>query len=134
MASSITEGSLLSTGMVWPREEIAKISPVGPVQYCDVPGPSVDGPVAQLDVPTGPPVPASVTTRPARVSTRCLGALSPPCTTVSRILAGVALATAGTAAVPARDAASTATVAVAIRRIMVPFGDSDEPEASGRQG
>jgi hypothetical protein len=47
--------------------------------------------------------------------------LSPPCTTVSRILAGVALATAGTAAVPARDAASTATAAVAIRRIMVPF-------------
>src|SRR5271169_6426493 len=120
MASSITEGSLLSTGMIWPGEEIVKIAPVWPVQYCDVPAPSVDGPVAQLDGPAGPPVPASVTTRPARVITRCLGALSPPCTTVSWILAGVvALATAGMAAVPARDAASTA--AVAIRRIMVPF-------------
>src|ERR1700732_3313021 len=121
MATSITEGSSLSTGMIGPREEIVKISPVEPVQYGDVPGPSVAGPVAQLDVPTGPPVPASVTTRPARVSTRCLGALSPLCITVSWILAGVALATAGTAAVPARDAASTATAAVAIRRIMVPF-------------
>src|SRR5580692_7283475 len=119
MASSITEGSLLSTGIIWPREEIVKIAPVGPVQYCDVPAPSVAGPVAQLDVPAGPPVPASVTTRPASVIRRCLGALSPPCTTVSWILAGMALATAGTAAVPARDAASTATAAVAIRRIMV---------------
>jgi hypothetical protein len=91
------------------------------VQYGDVPAPSVAGPVAQFDVPTGPPVPASVTTRPARVSTRCLGALSPPSTTVSWTPAGVALATAGTAAVLARDAARTATAAVAIRRIMVPF-------------
>src|SRR5580693_6542047 len=157
MATSITEGSLLSTGTVRPGEEIMKISPVGPVQYCDVPAPSVAGPVAQLDGPAGPPVPASVTTRPALVSARCLGALSPPSTTVSWIPAGVALATAGTAAVPARAAASTATVAVAIRRIMVPFArdvltgnwratahltnpqsgsfrsrDPDEPEASGR--
>src|ERR1700751_3371086 len=121
MDSSITEGSLLSTGTGGPREEIAKLSPVGPVQYCDVPAPSVAGPVAQLDVPTGPPVPASVTTRPARVSTRCLGALRPPCTTVSWILAGVALATAGTAAVAASEAASTATAANAICRIVVPF-------------
>src|ERR1700677_490161 len=96
------------------------MAPVGPVQYCVVSAPSVDGPVAQLDAPTGPPAPASVTTRPARVSTRCLGALSPPCITVSWILAGVAPATAGTAAaVPARDTASTAAAAVAIRRIMV---------------
>src|SRR5579863_3762708 len=113
MASSITEGRLLSTGMVWPGEEIAKISPVGPVQYCDVPGPSVAGPVAQLEMPAGPPVPASVTTRPARVSTTCLGALSPPCITVSWTPAGVASATAGpatagTATVPARDATTTA--------------------------
>jgi hypothetical protein len=35
--------------------------------------------------------------------------------------AGVALATAGSATVPAKDAASTATAAVAIRRIVVPF-------------
>src|SRR5260370_3901518 len=105
MASSITEGSVPSTGTSWPPGEIVKISPVGPVQYCDVPGPSVDGPVAQLDAPAGPPVPASVTTRPARLTTRCLGALSPPCTTVSRIPGGVAPAQAGTA--PARDAAST---------------------------
>jgi hypothetical protein len=35
--------------------------------------------------------------------------------------AGEALARAGMAAVPARDAAITATAAVAIRRIMVPF-------------
>src|SRR5580704_16445611 len=122
MFSSITEGSLVSTGTVRPREGMAKIAPVWPVQYCVVPAPSVEGPVAQLDVPAGPPVPASVTTRPALVSTRCRGALSPPCTTVSWILPGVAaLATAGTAAVPARDAARTATAAVAIRRIMVPF-------------
>src|SRR5579864_2391513 len=120
MASSITEGRLLSTGMVWPGEEIAKISPVGPVQYCDVPGPSVAGPVAQLEMPAGPPVPASDTTRPARVSTTCLGALSPPCITVSWIPAGVASATAGTTTVPARDATTTAAAA-AIRRIMVPF-------------
>src|ERR1700751_1131800 len=120
MDSSITEGSLLSTGTGGPREEIAKISPVRPVQYCDVPAPSVPGPVAQLDVPTGPPVPASVTTRPARVSTRCLGALSPPCTTVSWMPAVVASATAGTAAVPA-SAASITAAAVAVRRILVPF-------------
>src|SRR5260370_42490210 len=111
MASSITEGRLLSTGMIWPREEIVEISPVGPVQYCDVPAPSVDGPVAQLDVPIGPPVPASVTTSPALVSTRCLGALSPPCTTVSWILAAVALATPGPPALPPSDPATTPTAA-----------------------
>jgi len=51
--------------MIRPREEIVKIAPVWPVQYCVVPAVSVDGPVAQFEVPTGPPVPASVTTRPA---------------------------------------------------------------------
>src|SRR5260370_27198830 len=122
MASSITEGSAPSTGTSWPPGDIVKTSPVEPVQYCDVPGPSVAAPTAQLDAPAGPPVPASVTTRPARVSTRCLGALSLPCTTVSWIPAGVAPATAGTAPAPARDAASTTTTAaVAICRIVVPF-------------
>src|ERR1700683_206641 len=65
MFSSITEGSLVSTGMTRPREERSKISPVWPVQYGVVPAPSVEGPVAQLDGPAGPPVPASVTIRPA---------------------------------------------------------------------
>src|SRR5580693_1112761 len=121
MFSSITDGSLVRTGKLRPLAGMVKIAPVWPVQYGVVPAPSVEGPVAQLDVPTGPPVPASVTTRPALVSTRCLGALSPPCTTVSWIPAGVALATAEMAAVPASEAASTATAAVAVRRIMVPF-------------
>src|SRR4029077_20761228 len=99
MDSSITEGSLLSTGTAWPREEIAKISPVGPVQYCDVPAPSVAGPVAQLDVTPGPPGPASVTTRPVSVSTMCLGVLSPLQMTVSLITGRlVAWAPAATAA------------------------------------
>src|ERR1700722_8649542 len=88
MFSSITEGRLLSPGMIRPPEEIVKTAPVWPVQYGVVPAVSVDGPVAQFDAPTGPPVPASVTTRPALVVTRCLGALSPPSTTVSWMLAG----------------------------------------------
>jgi hypothetical protein len=57
MFSSITEGRLLSTGMIRPREEMVKTAPVWPVQYGVVPAPSVDGPVAQFEVPTGPPVP-----------------------------------------------------------------------------
>src|ERR1700749_38853 len=107
MDSSITEGSLLSTGTAWPRGEIGKISPVGLVQYCDVPAPSVAGPVAQFDEPAGPPVPASVTTRPVGESTRCLGVLSSFRMTVSCTPAGVVLATAPPASTPS-EAASTA--------------------------
>src|SRR6202789_3699931 len=117
MFSSITDGSLVTTGKTRPFAGMVTIVPVWPVQYCVVPAVSVEGPVAQFDVPAGPPVPASVTTRPAPVSTRCLGAFSPPATTVSRIFAAAAVATPGTAAVHARDAASAATAAVAIRRI-----------------
>src|ERR1700690_641558 len=125
MFSSITDGSLVRTGKTRPFAGMVTIVPVWPVQYGVVPAPSVEGPAARLDVPAGPPVPASVTTRPALVSTRCLGALSPVCITVSVMPAGVAAsAAAGTAAVPARDAARTAPAAPtapAIRRIMDPF-------------
>src|ERR1700679_3897256 len=106
--------------MVRPRAEIAKISPVARVQNCDVPAPSVAGPVAQLDEPAGPPVPASVTMSPAGDSTRCLGVLSPLCITASCTPAGTALATAAPADVLSH-AASTATAVVAVLRIMVPF-------------
>src|SRR5208282_4378848 len=117
MASSVTEGSSVRTGMTWPWGEILKMAPVELVQNRDVPAPSVAAPVAQLDAPTGLTAPDSVTTRPVQVRTRCLGALSPPRTTVTLTLAGVALATAGMARVPARDAASTVTAAFAFRRI-----------------
>src|SRR5579859_3436475 len=51
--TSTTEASLVRTGTTLPLEGIQTISPVMPEQYCVVPAPSVDGPVAQLDLPTG---------------------------------------------------------------------------------
>src|SRR4029077_6896185 len=93
-------------------------APVRPTQNLVLPGPPMDGPVTQLELPAGPPEPACASHRLAPARVRGRGLLRWPRTTLTVTPPGAAVAAVAGMATPASTAPARA--AAARRCIVVP--------------
>src|ERR1700722_5831404 len=128
LSASITEGRRTEAA-TWPCL-MSDTAPVWPTQNWVLPGPPIDGPVTQFEVPAAPPAPACATHRPSRASVRCRGALSPPRTTLTVTLPVAAWAATAGMAAPASTAPAKAAAA---RRCILILPATDRTATAARK-